>query len=181
MSREKTLHLEDSMYEDATQKQDSNGRFPIVSGKRTEHQNSIKERRNIPHILTLTAAADQQNAQKSVVSTESFQEQEEEEHEDEELTCEASRDINSSLTDDRPSDLDSGDPITSKRTFDLVEDLLTPLPTVPMDVSYETIAKACNCRVGARPADGVVLTFSPEEQAMFDEWLVPMSPGGTIK
>ena len=190
MAHRKIVSLKISKHQEATEKRDGNVQIPIASSNQTDDQDQTTERQTTSHSLNATATADLHDTQRSVVSTESFQEQEQQEHESfqeqaqreyEEVFCESHLENTNRLTNERTSNPSPGDPITSQRTLDLVEDLLTPLQTVPMDISYETIAKACNSRVGPRPADGSVLTFSPEEQAMFDEWLVPMSPGGTIK
>ena len=180
MARRKIVSLKISKHQEATQNRDGNVQIPIASSNQTDHQDQTTERQTISHFLEATATADLHDTQRSLVSTETFQEQAQREYE--EVFGEAPLLENTDrLTNDRTSNPCPGDPITSQRTLDLVEDLLTPLQTVPMDISYETIAEACNSRVGPRPADGSVLTFSPEEQAMFDEWLVPMSPGGTIR
>ena len=43
-------------------------------------------------------------------------------------------------------DLSPRNPITSRRTLGFVEDLLTPLQTVPMDSDHETTAEARDSR-----------------------------------
>lgn len=76
--------------------------------------------------------------------------------------------------DDGTSDLTPGDPITSRRTFDLVEDLSTPLQTISLD------ADAWDFKAQTQPEESP-WTTSPKLQNVFDEWLVPRTPKQTSK
>lgn len=67
-----------------------------------------------------------------------------------------------------------GDPITSRRTLEFVEDLLTPLQSFPMETVYEKSAKTWDYRAIQQQPDESSLTTSPGLQDVFDEWLAPM-------
>lgn len=67
-----------------------------------------------------------------------------------------------------------GDPITSRRTLEFVEDLLTPLQSIPMETVYEKSAKTWDHRAIQQQPDESSLTTSPGLQDVFDEWLAPM-------
>ena len=76
--------------------------------------------------------------------------------------------------DDGTSDPNPGDSITSRRTLEFVEDLLTPLQSIPMETIYETTANAWNYGAVQQQPDESSLATSPGSQNVFDEWLAPM-------
>ena len=69
------------------------------------------------------------------------------------------------ISDPRPDD-----PITSRRTLDFVEDLITGPQTIPMEIDYETIGNAWGSRGMQEQPD------EAQMQRVFDEWLVPNTP-----
>lgn len=167
MPRQKTLGLEDSKHKEATQKQDGNAHFPIASSNRRDHHDKPTKRHALTTALKAAAHTHQNAPQKPLVSTESPQNQ----NQQDATSHEAPLETHTKRTDDdNPTPTD---PITSKRTLDFIEDLLTPLQTVPMDISYNIVENACDSR--AAPDDWLLPT-SREEQKIFDEWLVPMTP-----
>ena len=137
-----------------------------MGSNRTDHQDQPTERYTILTTLRATAPADQSDAQISVVFTESSQEQDQEDAK----SREAALDNYTKRTDDGTYNPCPNDPITSERTLDFVEDLLTPLQTVPMNIRCKTTEIARDC------GDESLLTTSSELQNIFDEWLVPMAP-----
>ena len=80
------------------------------------------------------------------------------------------------MLDDGTSDLSPGDPITSRRTLDFVEDLLTPLQSTPKETVYETTANAWDYRAAQQQPDESSSATSPGLQKVFDEWLAPLAP-----
>ena len=118
----------------------------------------------------VTAAGERVDAQKSVAPEYHLEKQQDVETLDGGLVEEYI------MMDDGTSDLSPGDPITSKRTLDFVHDLLTPEQTLPMEISYETIAHAWDSRAVQQQPDMPPSTHSPELQSVFDEWLVPEQP-----
>ena len=80
------------------------------------------------------------------------------------------------IMDDGTSDLTPGDPITSRRTLDFVEDLVKPLETIPVEIDYQMIGNAWGSREVREQPKESQLTVSQGLQDMFDEWLVPRSP-----
>ncbi|CAF9918369.1 MAG: hypothetical protein ALECFALPRED_000660 [Alectoria fallacina] len=80
------------------------------------------------------------------------------------------------MMDEGISDPSPGDPSTSRRTLDLVEDLINPLQTHLLEIDYEVIANAIASRGLLEQPDEPPLTTSPGLQSVFDEWLVPSIP-----
>ena len=172
MPHQKTLGLEGSKHKEATQKRDGNGRFPIGSGNQTDHQDQTTEQCTMLTTLRATAPADQIDAQISVVFTEPLQEQDQEDAKSREAALENC----TKRTDDSTYNPSPSDPITSERTLDFIEDLLTPLQTVPMNILCKTTEIARGCGAVSKQADESLLTTSSELQNIFDGWLVPMTP-----
>ncbi len=75
--------------------------------------------------------------------------------------------------DREASPLSPRDPVTSRRTLEFVEDLLTPPQTFPMDIDYDTIADAWDSGAERQQPE---VSSSPELENILDEWLVPKAP-----
>ena len=172
MPRQESSGLETSKHEEATQKQDGNRQIPIAKGDRTDHQDRATEPRTVLTNHRVAPAADQRDAQRSAVFTGSSQEQDQEDGTPREAALETyTKRTHASTFNPSPSD-----PITSERTLDFVEDLLTPLQTVPMDISSKSIANAWDSRAAPQQVDDSLPATSLELQSIFDEWLVSMTP-----
>ena len=172
MPRQKSSGLGNSKHEEALRKQDGDRQIPIAKGDREDHQDRATKRRTVLTNLRVAPAADQGDAQRSAVFTESSQEQDQEDETPREAALETyTRRTHASTFNPSPSD-----PITSERTLDFVEDLLTPLQTVPMDISSKSIANAWDSGAAPQRSDDSLPTTSPELQSIFDEWLVPITP-----
>ena len=122
--------------QEVVQEQNENRRSNVVDDDETDDQGEPTERPTLVVTLKVAAPQERNDAQRSVASADLRKEQQDivllDGVEPEEYT----------VMDDGTSDLSLGDPITSRRTLDFVEDLLTPLQTLPMDIDYQTIADA---------------------------------------
>lgn len=154
---------------EAFQEQHQNGQTSVTEDDEIDDQEEPRERRTLVVTLRVAAPEGRSDAQRSVASADLWKEQQEvaipdvvgpEEH---------------TVMDDGISE-SPGDPITSRRTLDFVEDLLTPLQTIPMEIDYETIANAWDSRGVSEEPQESPLTISPGLQHEFDEWLVPETP-----
>ena len=167
MPLQSTSGLETFKHEEAIQEQDGDVRFPIASSNRRDHYDQTTERHTMMPPLKVAAHTHQNPAPSSVLSTDSSQQQDQQDATPHEVPL----DTYTKRTDDSTSD-----PITSKRTLEFIEDLLTPLQTVPMDISYNIVENACDFRAAPQRADDWLVPISREMQKIFDEWLVPMTP-----
>ena len=140
MSRQKTLSLEEGFrHEESTQKQDRKVQVPIAKGDPTDHQDRATERRTTLTTPRIAPPAHQNNAHVSILLTKPSQAQDREDIKSREAAAENSN----KRPDDSTNNPTPSDPITSKRTLDFINDLLTPLQTVPTEFTYETLANAC--------------------------------------
>lgn len=80
------------------------------------------------------------------------------------------------MMDEGISNPSPGDRSTSRRTLDLVEDLIDPLQTHSLETDYEVIANALASRGMLEQPEEPPSTTSPGLQSVFDEWLVPSTP-----
>ena len=78
--------------------------------------------------------------------------------------------------DQEASHLSPKDPVTSRRTAEFVNDLLTPPQALPMNIDYDTIAEAWDSRAVHQQPEVSPSPTSPDEQNVFDEWLAPNAP-----
>ena len=156
--------------EEAFQEQHEIGQTSVIEDDEIDDQEEPRERRTLVVTLRVAAPEERSDAQISVTSVDQWKEQQEviitgvvepEEH---------------TVMEDGTSDLSPGDPITSRRTLDFVEDLLTPPQTIPMEIDYETVANAWDSRIVHAEPQESPLTIPPGLQGEFDEWLVPKTP-----
>ena len=155
--------------QEVVQEQNENRQSNVVDDDETDDQGEPTERPTLVVTLKVAAPQERNDAQRSVASADLRKEQQDivllDGVEPEEYT----------VMDDGTSDLSLGDPITSRRTLDFVEDLLTPLQTLPMDIDYQTIADAWDSRSGHEEPQESPATVSPVLQDVFGEWSVPMT------
>ncbi|KAF6218463.1 hypothetical protein HO133_005812 [Letharia lupina] len=156
--------------EEAAQEQDGNLQSSVAGGDEKDVQEKPIEQRTLITTLKVAAPEVRNNAQRLVALADLSKEQQAVGEFDgaalEEYT----------VMDEGISDLSPGDPITSRRTLDFVEDLLTPLQTIPLEIDYETIANAWDSRRVQQQPEESPTTTSPGLQDVFDEWLVPKTP-----
>ena len=149
--------------EEVAQEQDGHGQTPIASGDEKDDQEEAMERRTLIIAPEVAASAKKNDTQESDAIASSPKEQQDIE------ILHGTMLEQHIMMDDGIHDLDPGDPITSRRTLDLVEDLLTPLQTTPT-------AKAWNSRAVQEQPEDSLLTTSSVLQDAFDEVLAPMTP-----
>ena len=156
--------------EEAFQEQHEMGQTSVVEDDEVDDQEEPRERRTLVVTLRVAAPEERSNAQISVTSVDLWKEQQEV------IITGVIGPEEQTVIEDGTSDLSPGDPITSRRTLDFVEDLLTPPQTIPMEIDYETVAKAWDSRVVHAEPQESPLTISPGLQGEFDKWLVPKTP-----
>ena len=149
--------------EEAAQEQDGNGQTPIASGDEKDDQEEATDQRTLIIAPEVAASAMKNDTQKSYALASSPKEQQ-----DVEILHGTTLE-QPIMMDDGIHDLTPGDPITSRRTLDFVEDLLTPLQTIPM-------ANAGNAKAVKQQAEEPLFTTSSGLQDEFDEVLAPMTP-----
>lgn len=159
----------------AAQEQDESEQRSVTGGDRTDDQEEPMKSRT--PVVTLRVAAPEEGIddQRSVTLADLPKEQQG-------ITrLEEATPEEDTIMDDGTSDLTPGDPITSRRTLDFVEDLVNPLQTIPMAIDYQVMGNAWDSRevrereVREQPKEPQ-LTFSGRLQDIFDEWLVPGTP-----
>ena len=146
--------------------QDGHGEPSVVNGDETNGQEEPTERRVPITNIGINGLIKEKEAQRSLTSTGPPEEQKNVE------TLIETAPEQYTMIDEGDSDMSLGDPITSRRTLDFVEDVLTPMQTTPMEIAYETIANAWDHRAVQQQSDWSSSTTSPGLQDIFDEWLV---------
>ena len=153
--------------ERAVHEQYEQGQISVPEDDETDGQEEPIERRTLVVTLRVAAPEERSDAQRPVASVDLWKEQQDV------IITGVVGPGEHTVMDDGTSDLSPDDPITSRRTLDFVEDLLTPLQTIPMEIDYETVANAWDSRrVHEEPPESP-WTISPGLQGEFDEWLVP--------
>ena len=162
--------LEPEISEETAQEHNEDEKPFIMEDDETGDREEPLERRTL--VVTLRVAAPEENsdAQRSVTSADFWKEQQDV------VTLNGVESHEYTVMDDGTSDLTPGDPITSRRTLDFVEDLLTSQQESSMDIDYETVAKAWITREVHEELEESPLGISPGLQDVFDEWLVPKTP-----
>lgn len=156
--------------EEAAQEQDGNLQSSVAGGDEKDVQEKPIEQRTLITTLKVAAPEVRNNAQRLVALAGLSKEQQAVGEPDGAALQEYT------VMDEGISNLSPGDPITSRRTLDFVEDLLTPLQTIPLEIDYETIANAWDSRRVQQQPEESPTTTSPGLQDVFDEWLVPKTP-----
>lgn len=164
------LKLQAEISDEETIREQSNGQTSDGEDDETDEQEEPLERRTL--IVTLKVAAPEENseAQRLVASADLWKEQQGV------VILNRVESQGYTVMDDGTSALTPGDPITSRRTLDFVEDLLTSRQESSMNTQYETVANAWTCGgIDEEPQESP-LTISPGLQNIFDEWLVSKTP-----
>lgn len=152
--------------EPATQEQDGMGQNSVTDDAEIDDEEEPVERRTL--IITLKVAAPKGgvDTQRPMALAITHKEQQDI------VILDGAAEDEYTMMDEAISDLSPCDPITSRRTLDFVEDVVTPLRTIPMDIGYETIANAWDSRGVHEEPEELPSTTSPGLQSVFDEWLV---------
>ena len=169
MQGRKNFEPEVRDFEKAVQQPDGNGQDPIVIGNRTDERDKATKRRAViaPREAALTQKSDEKTPEDSAKNPNKQQK--------DGILHEASPQEHTMLAGGL-SDLNPNDPITSRSTLEYVEDLLTPLQTTSIEISYNTMAAALRYTAAPQNFDDPSSTVSPGLQDVFDEWLVSEVP-----
>ena len=155
--------------EEAVQQQDCNGQNPIVIGSGTDERDKATKRHAV--ITPREAASTQKSNEKTPVDSAKNPNKQRNDG----ILHEAGPQEHTMLAGGL-SDLNPNDPITSRSTLEYVEDLLTPLQTTSIEISYNTMAAALRYTAAPQNFDDPSSTVSPGWQDIFDEWLVSEVP-----
>ena len=168
--------------DEATQERDDD-QISIPGDDHAGDQEEPPERQTL--IMTFkTAAPETDNAQRSVAVADPAKEQQAV------VVLDRAAREKPTMMDDGTSDLSPGDPITSRRTLDYVEDFsdLSPGDLITMSRTLDSVKDLVNPpqtnawnsnRMQEQPAERTSTT-SPGLQSIFDEWLVPEHASETL-
>ena len=156
--------------EEKVQEQNDFGQVSVTEDDEIGDGEEPSERRTLVVTLRVAAPEEKSDAQGSVALADIPREQQDV------VILSGVESQGYTVMDDRNPDLGAEDPITSRRTLDFVEDLLTSRQESSMDIDYETVANAWNSRGVHEQPRVSLLRISPGLQEVFDEWLVPKTP-----
>lgn len=156
--------------DDAVQEQDENGQTSGTDDDETDGKEEQIEPRTLIVTFRVGAPEEGNDIQRSVALADLPKEQQNVE------ILDGAAPEESTMMDEGISDLTPGDPITSRRTLDFVEELVNPMQTIPMDIDHETIANAWDSRDVQDQHEVSPLAASRGLQNVFDTWLVPRIP-----
>ena len=161
---------ENSDDDETVQEQDENGQTSGTGDVETDDQEEQIEPRTLIVTFRVGAPEEENDAQESVALADLPKEQQDV------MILDRAAPEEYTTMDEGISDLTPGDPITSRRTLDFVEDLVNPMQAIPMDIDYETIANAWDSRDVQKQREVSPLMASRGLHNVFDKWLVPMIP-----
>ena len=146
------------------QEPDDDVQTPVMDDDETDDREEPTERRSLIITVKVGTPEERNDAPRSVALADVPKEQQ-----DVVLLDRAAPEGYTTM-DNGISDLSPNDPITSRRTLDFVEDLITGPQTIPMEIDYETFGNAWDSRGMEEEPD------EAQMQSVFDEWLVPNTP-----